>query len=91
MLICILEAITVLCLHNLLLAHVQFSLMTIIIAIDCYIWTITLYITQAVRHSAKAVQFSDPSSRAEAYHTHGTILKDIGRLSEAEKVCTINL
>jgi len=42
---------------------------------------------KAVRHSAKAVQFSDPSSRAEAYHTHGTILKDMGRLSEAEKVC----
>lgn len=44
------------------------------------------FLTQALEHSVKAVQFSDPTSGADAYHTHGTILKDVGRLSEAEQV-----
>ncbi len=41
---------------------------------------------QAVKYSSRAVQLSKGGSLPEAHHLHGSILKDLGRLKEAEEV-----
>lgn len=44
---------------------------------------------QALVHSTKAVLLTPSSSAADAYHLHGGILKDLGRLQEAAQVIVL--
>ena len=42
---------------------------------------------QALEHSKRAVELSDSNeARSDAYHLQGGILKDLGRMEEAEGV-----
>lgn len=43
---------------------------------------------KALEHSSKAVELGlgEHTANAEAFHIHGGILKDLGRLNEAEEV-----
>ena len=63
-----------------------FVIIVVADAVTCHHKFNTIYV-QALEHSKRAVELSDSNeAKSDAYHLQGGILKDLGRMEEAEGV-----